>query len=83
MIYEAEQKYQNLHQLFTRSVIVCMAVLFYLPRCNVNPTWKNQRLIRQSFESPMILSLTRYSLMIINWGIEAFKWKISVQRIQR
>jgi MFS family permease len=40
--------------------------------------------IQTSLESPMILNLIAvFILMIINWGIEAFKWKISVQRIQQ
>ena len=44
---------------------------------------KSWQLIRQSFGSPMILSLiVVFILMMVNWGIEAFKWKISVQRIQ-
>src|SRR5215203_3970587 len=44
-------------------------------------SWKT---IRTSFGSPMIINLLAvFLLMIINWGIEAFKWKISVQRIQQ
>jgi len=40
--------------------------------------------IKISFGSPMILNLAGvFLLMIVNWGIEAFKWKISVQRIQQ
>ena len=40
--------------------------------------------IKISFESPMIVNLAGvFLLMIVNWGIEAFKWKISVQRIQQ
>jgi hypothetical protein len=40
--------------------------------------------IRSSFGSPMILNLAGvFILMFINWGIEAVKWKISVQRIQQ
>ena len=32
----------------------------------------------------MILNLIAvFILMIVNWGIEAFKWKLSVQKIQR
>jgi uncharacterized membrane protein YbhN (UPF0104 family) len=45
---------------------------------------KSWLLIRKSFESPMILNLVAVVLlMIVNWGIEAFKWKLSVQKIQR
>jgi uncharacterized membrane protein YbhN (UPF0104 family) len=41
-------------------------------------------MIRTSFGSPMILNLVAvFLLMIINWGIEAFKWKISIQCIQQ
>jgi uncharacterized membrane protein YbhN (UPF0104 family) len=40
--------------------------------------------ITASFDSPMILNLVAvFLLMIVNWGIEAFKWKISVQKIQQ
>jgi len=40
--------------------------------------------IKISFESPMIVNLAGvFLLMIVNWGIEAFKWKLSVQRIQQ
>jgi Lysylphosphatidylglycerol synthase TM region len=41
-------------------------------------------LIRASFGSPLIINLIAvFVLMIVNWGIEAYKWKISVQRIQQ
>lgn len=44
-------------------------------------SWK---LIRDSFGSPMILNLVAVIvLMIVNWSIEAFKWKLSVQQIQQ
>ncbi len=40
--------------------------------------------IQTSLGSPLILNLLAvFILMIINWGIEAFKWKISVQSIQQ
>jgi uncharacterized membrane protein YbhN (UPF0104 family) len=43
--------------------------------------WK---LIRASFESPAILNLVAViALMIVNWSIEAFKWKLSVRKIQQ
>jgi uncharacterized membrane protein YbhN (UPF0104 family) len=44
-------------------------------------SWK---LIRDSFGSSNIWNLFFvFILMIANWSIEAFKWKLSVQRIQR
>jgi uncharacterized membrane protein YbhN (UPF0104 family) len=40
-------------------------------------------LIKQSFDSPMIWNLAAACLlMLLNWGIEAFKWKVAVQSIQ-
>lgn len=40
--------------------------------------------IRESFDSPLILNLVAvFLLMVVNWGIEAFKWKIAVQSIQQ
>lgn len=40
--------------------------------------------IRKSFSSPMVVNLLLVVLlMVVNWGIEAFKWKLSVQRIQQ
>ncbi|HEY6504339.1 MAG TPA: lysylphosphatidylglycerol synthase transmembrane domain-containing protein [Chitinophagaceae bacterium] len=40
--------------------------------------------IRESFGSPMIINLIAVVLLMgVNWGVEAFKWKISVQRIQQ
>ncbi|MDP4263266.1 MAG: lysylphosphatidylglycerol synthase transmembrane domain-containing protein [Bacteroidota bacterium] len=42
--------------------------------------WKH---IRQSFGSPALLNLVAvFVLMILNWGIESFKWKLAVQKIQ-
>lgn len=40
--------------------------------------------IRTSFGSPLIINLVAvFLLMVVNWGIEAFKWKISIQSIQQ
>lgn len=40
--------------------------------------------IRASFGGPMILNLIAvFILMIVNWGIEAFKWKLSVRKVQQ
>jgi len=37
-----------------------------------------------SLKSPMILNLVLVILlMLVNWGIEAFKWKLSIQNVQR
>ncbi len=48
---------------------------------NLEGSWQT---IRTSFGSPMILNLLAvFALMIVNWGLEAWKWKISVHRIQR
>lgn len=45
---------------------------------------KSWQLIRQSFGSSMVWNLIAvFLLMIVNWGIEAFKWKLSVQKIQQ
>jgi uncharacterized membrane protein YbhN (UPF0104 family) len=45
---------------------------------------KSWHLIRRSFSGPMIWNLVAvFILMIVNWGIEACKWKLSVQKIQR
>ncbi len=42
------------------------------------------QLIKRSFDSPMILNLgAALLLMLLNWGIEAFKWKVAVQSVQR
>src|SRR4029078_6440170 len=39
--------------------------------------------IKHSFQSPSVLNLVAVILlMIVNWGIEAFKWKLSVQKVQ-
>lgn len=48
---------------------------------DLKKSWEH---IRESFGGPMILNLIAvFILMIVNWGIEAFKWKLSVQKIQR
>jgi hypothetical protein len=40
--------------------------------------------IRESFSSPSLWNLAAVViLMIINWSIEAFKWKLSIKQIQR
>lgn len=45
---------------------------------------RSWQLIRKSFGSLMIWNLIAVLLlMIVNWGIEAFKWKLSVQKIQQ
>ena len=44
---------------------------------------KSWKTISSSFKSPKILYLVAtFLLMIVNWGIEAFKWKLLVRRIQ-
>jgi len=44
---------------------------------------KSWQQIRASFGSPLIINLFAvFLLMIVNWGIEAFKWKVSVQQVQ-
>jgi hypothetical protein len=48
---------------------------------DLEKSWQH---IRESFGGPMILNfIAVFILMIVNWGIEAFKWKLSVQKIQR
>lgn len=48
---------------------------------DLEKSWQH---IRESFKGPMILNLIGvFILMIVNWGIEAFKWKLSVQKIQQ
>jgi len=45
---------------------------------------KSWQTIRTSFGSSRILYLVGvFILMTVNWGIEAFKWQLSVRRIQR
>ncbi len=40
--------------------------------------------IRGSFSSPKILNLVAVLLlMLVNWGIEAIKWRLSIKKIQR
>jgi Lysylphosphatidylglycerol synthase TM region len=48
---------------------------------NLEKSWQH---IRASLDSPMIGNLAIVILlMIVNWGIEAFKWKLSIQKIQK
>src|SRR5882724_9317150 len=48
---------------------------------NLERSWQQ---IRDSLSSPMIWNLVIViALMIVNWGIEAFKWKLAIQRIQQ
>lgn len=48
---------------------------------NLEQAWRN---IRDSFNSPMIWNLVLVILlMMINWSIEAIKWKIAVHSIQQ
>ncbi|HEX7904016.1 MAG TPA: lysylphosphatidylglycerol synthase domain-containing protein [Chitinophagaceae bacterium] len=48
---------------------------------NLEQAWRN---IRDSFNSPMIWNLVLVILlMMINWSIEAIKWKIAVRSIQQ
>jgi uncharacterized membrane protein YbhN (UPF0104 family) len=40
--------------------------------------------IRQSFRSPVLFNLVAvFVLMILNWSIEAYKWKLAVHKIQK
>ncbi|MBC7948254.1 MAG: flippase-like domain-containing protein [Chitinophagaceae bacterium] len=48
---------------------------------DLDRSWQH---IKESFGSPLILNLVAVIiLMVINWGIEAVKWKLSVRNIQR
>lgn len=48
---------------------------------NLETSWQR---IRESFRGPMVVNLVLVVLlMVVNWGIEAVKWKLSVQRIQQ
>jgi len=48
---------------------------------NLEQSWLQ---IKQSFNSPLIFNLILVILlMIINWSLEALKWKLSVQRVQQ
>ena len=48
---------------------------------NLEKAWRH---IRESFSSPLLWNLIAVmALMIVNWSIEAIKWKISVSKIQR
>ncbi|HLG40155.1 MAG TPA: lysylphosphatidylglycerol synthase transmembrane domain-containing protein [Chitinophagaceae bacterium] len=45
---------------------------------------KSWRAIKASFDSPMIWNLfAAFFLMLVNWAIEAVKWRILVRRIQK
>lgn len=40
--------------------------------------------IKKSFSGPIVVNIVLVVLlMVVNWGIEAVKWKLAVQRIQR
>ncbi len=42
------------------------------------------RRIRESFHSPLLWNgVAVIGLMVVNWSIEAYKWKISIRQIQR
>ena len=42
------------------------------------------QMIRTSFGSAKVLLLgATFLLMIVNWGIEAFKWKMAIQKVQQ
>jgi Lysylphosphatidylglycerol synthase TM region len=48
---------------------------------NLEKSWQH---ICESFNSPMIWNLVIVmALMVVNWAIEAFKWKLSIQKIQK
>ena len=48
---------------------------------DIDEKWQH---IREAFGSSMIWNLVAaFILMPLNWGIEAFKWKLSVQKIQQ
>ncbi|HWR33721.1 MAG TPA: lysylphosphatidylglycerol synthase domain-containing protein [Chitinophagaceae bacterium] len=48
---------------------------------NLEEAWLN---IRQSFHSPLVWNLVAVVfLMLVNWSIEAIKWKISVKPVQQ
>ena len=48
---------------------------------NLESAWQQ---IRASFSSPMIWNLVAViGLMVINWSIEAVKWRLSVKAVQR
>jgi uncharacterized membrane protein YbhN (UPF0104 family) len=48
---------------------------------NLEKAWQR---IRESFNSPLIWNLwAAILLMLVNWSIEAIKWKLSVQSIQK
>ena len=47
---------------------------------NLGETWQK---IKESFNSPLIINLFLVSaLMLLNWSLEAWKWKLSVQQVQ-
>ena len=48
---------------------------------NLDNAWKQ---IKGSLKSPMVWNLVLVVLlMIVNWAIEAMKWKLSIQKVQR
>lgn len=48
---------------------------------NLEEAWLK---IKESFNSPLILNLLLvFFLMLVNWSLEAFKWKLSVQQVQQ
>jgi len=48
---------------------------------DLKTTWEH---IRESFESPRVWNLVIVvMLMIVNWSIEAVKWRLSIRQIQR
>ncbi|HEX6193199.1 MAG TPA: lysylphosphatidylglycerol synthase domain-containing protein [Chitinophagaceae bacterium] len=48
---------------------------------NLGKAWQR---IRESFSSPLIWNLVMVVvLMVVNWSIEAFKWKISIKSVQQ
>ena len=47
---------------------------------NLEQSWQK---IRHSFNSPLIWNLwLAFALMLCNWGIEALKWKLCIQKVQ-
>ena len=48
---------------------------------NLSKAWQR---IRESFNGPLIWNLVFVvALMVVNWSIEAFKWKLSIKSVQR
>ncbi len=47
---------------------------------NLEETWLK---IKESFNSPSVINLILvFFLMLVNWSLEAYKWKLSVQLVQ-